>query len=190
MSRSFILEDIYACENAFCLYYCYCYFVWSPLQALNLRQSFDSGIRYISMWDRAAIKLYLRNRRWVFSSPLDLNQTTAKETTSPFSISLLWYFKASFIIYPVSSSLASSVPVSSLLYVFAKGRLRSESRQEYHVIRLWKYMCWNCITTKERGSRKKKQNNFASCIYFIYTFRFSPSTFLPNIKLWMKVWKT
>ena len=125
---------------------------------------------------------YLQNWRWVFSSTLDLNQTTAKETTSSFSIRYIhWYFKASFIIYIVSSSLyccfSSSLTVLFPSFnVFAKGRLRSESRQEDHVIRLWKYVCWNCISTKKKGSRKKaKQPCFIQLCW--RKLRFSLGTF-------------
>ena len=103
--------------------------------------------------------------RWVFSSTLDLNQTTAKETTSsPFIFYYIGISKPHSLFIPCHHPFAGCVFSSfprflPFFNVFAKGRLRSESRQEDHVIRLWYYVCTNCISTKKKGSRKKATNN-------------------------------
>ena len=129
--------------------------------------------------------------RWVFSSTLDLNQTTAKETTSsPFIFYYIGISKPHSLFipchHPFAGCLFSSFPrFLPFFNVFAKGRLRSESRQEDHVIRLWYYVCTNCISTKKKGSRKKATNN----LVFHAKLRFSFLYILPKIKWWMKVWE-
>ena len=132
-------------------------------------------------------KFYLQNWRWVFSSTLDLNQTTAKETTSSFSPFYHYIYYCIGILklhslfipchhHPPFADSTLLQPVFMFFptcNVFAKGRLRSESRHEdHHVIRLlWYYVCWNCLSTRKRKKivAQKTKNNLAIHALWCYT---------------------
>ena len=157
---------------------------------------------------RAAVlsKFYLQNWRWVFSSTLDLNQTTAKETTSSFSpfYHYIYYcigiLKLHSLFIPCHHPPFADSPLLRPVFiffptcnVFAKGRLRSESRHEdHHVIRLlWYYVCWNCLSTRKRKKivgKKPKTTLLFMHFDAIHCSRVFFGCILPNIKLWMKVW--
>ena len=133
-------------------------------------------------------KFYLQNWRWVFSSTLDLNQTTAKETTSSFSPFYHYIYYCIGILklhslfipchhHPPFADSTLLQPVFMFFptcNVFAKGRLRSESRHEdHHVIRLlWYYVCWNCLSTRKRKkivAQKNQKQPCYSCTLMLYT---------------------
>ena len=85
VSIVYIMEDINACKNILLVVWCAAIVILGRVASkhTNLRQLFYS-IRYRQWGTELLSKFYLQNWRWVFSSTLDLNQTTAKGTTSSF----------------------------------------------------------------------------------------------------------
>ena len=116
----------------------------------------------ISMWDRAAIKIFTFKigDEYLVVLLIWIRQLQRKQQVPFLFVTYIGILKLHSLFischHPFHCCFSSSLTVFFPSFnVFAKGRLRSESRQEDHVIRLWKYVCWNCISTKKKGSRKK-----------------------------------